>query len=357
MQVRAGGAEPPAAVDVAVERREAFLPVAVDVVSQRVPGLLRRLEEGLEQRACRRPALEDERALVAAPFPPAGQAGLHLLEVRQAVRVIPRVHTRVSRPALVIQRVATLEDHSVDAARAAEHLPAGVVDLAPVHERFRFRLVLPVVEPAPDGVGQGGGHVNEHVERVVRPPGLEYQDPVGRVGAEPVRERAARAAAGSCGLALGRDRPRAVAQRCAPHRLGRVVVGCYASRWAAGTRASPDIAPDRPDRRDRAERRSRGVEPPGSLARNGPRKAGAGVDRSLVIGGRTVTSPDVPRTASLPDALRTLHVDPAAVPAFTGTYPGQPAQEKPPGPDRSANIPNHLSWVHQRYSPAAELPR
>src|SRR5215510_14064078 len=123
MQVRAGGAEPPAAVDVAVERREAFLPVAVDVVGQRVPRLLHRLEEGLEQRAHRGSALEDERPLVAAPFPAAGEACLHLLEVRQTARVIPRAHTRISRPALVIQRVATLEDHSVDAARAAEYLP------------------------------------------------------------------------------------------------------------------------------------------------------------------------------------------------------------------------------------------
>ncbi len=157
MQVRAGGAEPPAAVDVAVERRETLLPVAVDVVGQGVAGLLHRLEEGPEQRARRGPSLEDKRPLVAAPFAAPGEAGLHLLEVRQAMRIVPRVHARVSRPALVIQRVATLEDHPVDAAGAAEHLPPGVVNLAPAHERLRLRLVLPVVEPAPDGIGQGGG--------------------------------------------------------------------------------------------------------------------------------------------------------------------------------------------------------
>ena len=45
VQVGAGRGQAAAAVQVAVERREAFLPVAVDVVGQRVPGLLRGLEE------------------------------------------------------------------------------------------------------------------------------------------------------------------------------------------------------------------------------------------------------------------------------------------------------------------------
>ena len=195
VQVRAGRGQPPAVVHVAVERREALLPVAVDVVGEVVAGLLGRLEEGLEQRARRRPALQDQRALVAAPPPAAGQAGLHLLEVRQAVRVVPGRHARVGGPALVVQRVAALEDHPVDAARAAENLPAGVVDLAPVHERLGLRLVLPVVEPVPDRVGQRGGHVDEHVPRVIRPARLEHEHAVRRVGAEPVRERAARRAA------------------------------------------------------------------------------------------------------------------------------------------------------------------
>ena len=66
VEVRAGRAEAPAAVDVAVEGREALLPVPVDVVGERVARLLHRLEERLEQRVRRRAALEHERA-VAAP--------------------------------------------------------------------------------------------------------------------------------------------------------------------------------------------------------------------------------------------------------------------------------------------------
>ena len=66
VQVGARGGEPPAAVDVAVERREALLAVAVDVVGQRVAGLLHRLEEGAEQRVGGRAPLEHERPGVPA---------------------------------------------------------------------------------------------------------------------------------------------------------------------------------------------------------------------------------------------------------------------------------------------------
>ena len=120
-------------MDVAVERREALLAVAVDVARELVAGLLDGLEERVEQRARRRAALEHERPVAAAVLVGAGEARLHPLEVRQAVGVVPRLHARVGGPALVVERVPALEDHPVDAARAAEHLAAGVVDPAPVH--------------------------------------------------------------------------------------------------------------------------------------------------------------------------------------------------------------------------------
>ncbi len=172
-------------VHVAVERRETLLPVAVDVVGQLVTGLLRRLEEGLEQWAVRGAAFQHQRAFVAAPPAASGQAGFHLLEVRQAVRIVPGLHARVGGPALVVQGVAALEDHPVDAAGAAQHFAAGVVDPAPVHERLGLGLVLPVVQPVPDRVGQRGRHVNEHVPRVIRAARFEHQHLVGRVSGEP----------------------------------------------------------------------------------------------------------------------------------------------------------------------------
>ena len=66
-QVRLRRAQTPAAVDVPVERGEALLSIPVDVLGEVVAGLLARLEERPEQRVGRWTALEDERAVVAAP--------------------------------------------------------------------------------------------------------------------------------------------------------------------------------------------------------------------------------------------------------------------------------------------------
>src|SRR5437868_4384513 len=146
MQVGAGGAQAPATVDGAIERSEALLPVAVDVVREWVAGLLHRCEERLEQRARGRSTLENEWAVMAAELAAVRQAVLHPLEVRQAVGVVPRLQAGVGGPALVVQRVATLEDHPVDAARSAEDLAARMVDPPPVHERLGLGLIAPVVE-------------------------------------------------------------------------------------------------------------------------------------------------------------------------------------------------------------------
>ena len=73
VQVGAGGGQPPAAVEVAVELREALLAVAVDVVGQRVARLLHGVEERREERVLGRAALEHERAVAAAPVVGAGR--------------------------------------------------------------------------------------------------------------------------------------------------------------------------------------------------------------------------------------------------------------------------------------------
>ena len=260
VQVGAGGAQPAAAVDVAVEGRKALLAVAVDVGRELVAGLLDGLEERLEERARGRAALEHERAVAAAPLVGARQARLHLLEVRQAVGVVPRLHPGVARPALVVHRVAALEDHAVDAARAAEHLAAGVVDAPVVHVRLGLGLVLPVVEAAADRVGQRRRHVDEEVELVVVAAGLEHQDARRRIGAQAVRERRARRAAADDDVVIGRSRHvrlpggsgagrvAPILRQCrrrdqpssiAPSRSG----GCAASRSAAIRAATSSGAP------------------------------------------------------------------------------------------------------------------
>ena len=194
IEVGPRGGQPPPAVDVPVERGEALLPVAVHVVGELVAGLLHGGEERAEQRVGGRAPLEHQRPGVPAERVVRGgrQAVLHPLEVGQAVREVPVGHALVGRPALVVQRVAALEDHPVDAARPAEDLAAGVVDTPPVHVRLRLALVLPVVEPVADRDGERGGHVDERVPDVVRPAGLEHQHPGARVGGQPVRQGAAR---------------------------------------------------------------------------------------------------------------------------------------------------------------------
>ena len=192
MEVGACRAPAAAAADVAVERGEALLAVAVDVVGQRVARLLHRLEEGPEERARCRAALEPERALAPAPLVAAREAALHALEVRKAVSVVPGLHPGVGGPALEVERVAPLEDHPVDARGAAEHLAARVVDAAAVHVRLGLRLVHPVVALVADRERKRGGHVDERVEDPIAATGLEHEHARRRVLAQPVRERAAR---------------------------------------------------------------------------------------------------------------------------------------------------------------------
>ena len=178
LEVRLRGRQPPAVVDVAIERRETLLAVAVDVVGQVVARLLAGREEGLEQRVRGRTTFQDQRPVMAAPriVGRGGQAVLHLLEVRQAMGVVPCLHPGIGRPALVVEWVATLEDLAVDARRAAEDLAARVVDAPAVHERLGFRLVHPVVVAAADREGQRRRHVDEDVESIVGPPGFDDQD-------------------------------------------------------------------------------------------------------------------------------------------------------------------------------------
>src|ERR1700704_6529676 len=65
-QISAGGREPAAAADVAVERPEALLPETVDVIGARVAGLFRGGEEGLEQGVVGGTAFQPERAPMPA---------------------------------------------------------------------------------------------------------------------------------------------------------------------------------------------------------------------------------------------------------------------------------------------------
>ena len=177
------------AVDVPVEACEALLTSAVHVVGEREPGLLHRFEERAEQRVRRRATLQEERTVAAPVLVGPLPAGLHALEVGQAVGEVPGRHPRVGGPPLVVHRVAPLEDHAVDAAGPAQHLASGVGDPSVVHEGLGLGLVAPVVEAVADRERQGGRHVDVHVPPRIGAAGLQHQHPVGGVGAEPGGER------------------------------------------------------------------------------------------------------------------------------------------------------------------------
>jgi hypothetical protein len=173
VEVGAGGADPPPSVQVAVEGGKPLLPVPVHVVGERIPGFDDGPEEGAEQGVRDRSPFEHERAVTAPPLVAAGETVLHLLEIRQAVGVVPLIHAGIGRPPLVVHGVAALEDHAVDGARPAEDLAPGVVDAPSVHVGLRLGLVLPVVEAAPYREREGGRHVDEDVPRVVGAAGFE----------------------------------------------------------------------------------------------------------------------------------------------------------------------------------------
>ena len=230
VQVGTRRAQATAAVDVAVERPEALLAVAVDVIREPVAGLLGGLEEGAEQGAGGRSALEHEGAVVT-PERVVGrrrEAVLHAFEVGQAVGVVPGAHAGIRRPPFIVERVPALEDHAVDAAGAAQDLAAGVVDPAVVHERLGLRPVAPVVVAAADGEGQGGRHVDEDVEAVVGATRLQDQDAPRGVRAQAAGQHApGRAAADDQDVVWRGHLPRPRCRSCVRLLVAGILRTCH----------------------------------------------------------------------------------------------------------------------------------
>src|ERR1039458_8483272 len=89
VQVRARGAQAPTAVDRAVKGGEAFLSVAVHVGGEFVARFLHRFEECAEDGVRDGTAFEDDRTVRASVLVATREAGLHALEVRKTVGVVP----------------------------------------------------------------------------------------------------------------------------------------------------------------------------------------------------------------------------------------------------------------------------
>ena len=153
------------------------------------------------------------------------------------MRVVPGLHARVSRPALVVHRVAALEDHAVDRARPAQHLATRVVDLAPAHVGLGLRLIPPVIETVADGERQGGGHVDVDVPQRVVAPCLQHQHPRPRVRAEAVGKTAAGRAPTDDHVVVAHVRSLPLSHRTA--RISRSNISMCSAMIARAPSASP----------------------------------------------------------------------------------------------------------------------
>ena len=189
-EVEERGAAAPAAPRGAVHRREAFLPVAVQVVGALEAGRDAGLDERLEQRIGGLRLGDGERAVASVVGVRSGVAGLRLPEIRQTVPVRPVREARDPGPLVVVEGVSADVDHAVDGRRAAEGLAARAVHPSPVHPRLRIGDVGPVVRGAVLGIRERGRHPDPPLPPRHRPPRLDDEHPHVRVLGEPAREHA-----------------------------------------------------------------------------------------------------------------------------------------------------------------------
>ena len=189
-EVEERGAAAPAAPGGAVHRREAFLPVAVEIVGTLEPGFHAGFDEGLEQRVDGLRPGDGKRTVAAVVGIRSGVAGLRLAEVRQAVPVRPLLQAGDPGPLVVVERISADVHHAVDGGRAAEHLPARAVHAPPVHPRLRIGDVGPVVGGAVLRIGERGRHPNAPLPPRHGASRLDEQDPRFRVLGEPAGEHA-----------------------------------------------------------------------------------------------------------------------------------------------------------------------
>ena len=85
------------------------------------------------------------------------------------MRVIPLIHTRVARPALIVERVAALENHAVYAAGTAKDLTPSVENPTIVHHRFGVTLIAPIIQAIANRYGKRCGHMDKQIPTLIHP--------------------------------------------------------------------------------------------------------------------------------------------------------------------------------------------
>ena len=119
-----GGRTAPAVAHGVLERPDAFLLRAVEVVRDRIAELSGRFDEQLIERPAWRRVRNTERAADAVPVVFASFLVLGALEIGQNLAEAPAVGTFVEGPAVVVGLVAADIDHAVDRTGPAQALAA-----------------------------------------------------------------------------------------------------------------------------------------------------------------------------------------------------------------------------------------
>ena len=138
MQICARCAVPTTTLHVAIECREPFLLITVYVLRNWMASLLHCFEESTEQWIFYSTTLHMQRTRFSTELVRiiCSNARLHFLEVRQTMCVVPLAHSWVGSPAFIVQRIAALKNHAVNAGRTAENFSSTVRNATTIHMWF-----------------------------------------------------------------------------------------------------------------------------------------------------------------------------------------------------------------------------
>jgi hypothetical protein len=168
---------------------DAFLAGAVDVVIVGDAHFLRGAKIGVADRQRRDRHRDAERAAVGMIVVDEPLVVLGAFEIGEDFAIAPAFAAFLSRPGVVVERIASRVNLRVDRRSAAEHLGLRVAQDAPVHMALRHGLPA----PGADALGhfrKARGHVVQGMP--VAAARLEQHDGDVPVLAEPVRQHAAR---------------------------------------------------------------------------------------------------------------------------------------------------------------------
>ena len=182
-----GGAAPPVA-DVEIVEPEAVLRRTVEIVVERIAGLVAGAQEHVRQRVDLGQLVDRQPAVGAVIVGVAMLVALGALEIGEHVGIAPALVAELS-PVVEVGPVATDILRAVEHERAADRLAARQEDAAPAQARLRLGIEEPVVAAL---LEQRRRQHRQIVDRVAAAAaGFEQQDRVPAVGAQALGQHAA----------------------------------------------------------------------------------------------------------------------------------------------------------------------